>query len=90
MGNCDEIRVRHMLDATRKALVFTKERSRTDLENDELLALAVVRLIEILGEAAKNVSSELKAQTPHIPWRQMTGTRDRLSHAYFAVNLDMI
>lgn len=55
-----------------------------------MLSLAVVRLVEILGEAAKNVSDSTKARSPDIPWRQMTGTRDRLTHAYFEVNLDII
>lgn len=49
-----------------------------------------VRLIEILGEAAKTVSPELRAQISEIPRRQITGTRDRLAHAYFDVNLDII
>ncbi len=55
-----------------------------------MLTLAVVRLIEILGEAAKNVSDSTKARSPDIPWRQMSGTRDRLIHAYFEVNLDIV
>ena len=55
-----------------------------------MLALALVRLIEILGEAAKNVSDSTKARSPDIPWRQMSGTRDRLIHAYFEVDLDII
>ena len=65
-------------------------RNRSDLDADEMLALAVVRLTEILGEAAKNVSQTTKDQHPDIPWRQMAGTRDRLSHAYFEVDFDII
>ncbi len=90
MSKTDEVRLQHMLDAARKAVAFTQGRTRTDLDNDEILALAVVRLIEILGEAAKNVSQTIKDQFPEIPWRQIAGTRDRLSHAYFEVNLDII
>jgi len=90
MDNRDEARLWHMLDAAQKAISFTQGHPRTDLDSDELLALAVVRLVEILGEAAKNVSQDLKDQTPQIAWRQMAGTRDRLSHAYFDVNLDII
>lgn len=90
MSKTDEVRLRHMLDAARKAIAFTQNRIRTDLDNDEILALAVVRLIEILGEAAKNVSQTTKDRFPEIPWRQIAGTRDRLSHAYFDVNLDII
>lgn len=90
MDSRDEVRLRHMLDAAQKAIAFTQGHNRADLDSDELLALAVVRLVEILGEAAKNVSQDLKDQTPEIAWRQMTGTRDRLTHAYFDVNLDII
>lgn len=86
----DSVRLQHMLDATQKALQFTQGRSRQDLNDDELLALAVVRLVEILGEAAKNVSPETRSQSPKIPWRQIAGTRDRLSHAYFDIDLDII
>lgn len=90
MTNRDEVRLRHMLDAARKAIAFTQDRERTDLDADEMLALAVVRLVEILGEAAKNVSQEIRDQLPNIAWRQMAGTRDRLTYAYFDVNLDII
>lgn len=90
MNSRDEVRLRHMLDAAQKAIAFTQGRERTDLDTDEILALAVVRLVEIMGEAAKNVSQPLKDQTPEIAWRQIAGTRDRLTHAYFDVNLDII
>jgi uncharacterized protein with HEPN domain len=90
MNNRDEVRLRHMLDAARKAIGFTQERQRTDLDTDEMMTLAVVRLVEILGEAAKNVSQDIKDQSPDIAWRQVAGTRDRLTHAYFDVNLDII
>lgn len=90
MPKTDDVRLRHMLDAANQAILFTQGRSRADLDTDTMLALAVVRLIEILGEAAKNVSQSTKDSIPEIPWRQITGTRDRLSHAYFDVNLDII
>jgi uncharacterized protein with HEPN domain len=86
----DTVRLQHMLDATQKAIQFTQGRSRQDLNDNEMLALAIVRLVEILGEAAKNVSPDTRTQAPNIPWRQIAGTRDRLSHAYFDVNLDII
>jgi uncharacterized protein with HEPN domain len=86
----DEVRLRHMLEAAQKAIQFTDGCERADLDSDEILMLAVVRLIEIFGEAAKNITQDLKAQTSEIPWRQISGTRDRLSHAYFDVNLDII
>ena len=55
-----------------------------------MLSLALVRLLEIIGEAAKGVSEELRQQYPEIPWKQIAGTRDRLIHGYFDVDLDII
>ena len=86
----DRIRLRHMLEAAQKIDAFTQGRTRQDLDTNEMLALAVIRLIEILGEAAKNISLDVQAQAPEVPWRQIAGTRDRLAHAYFDVNLDII
>ena len=86
----DEVRLRHMLDAARKALSFTHGRSRVDLDTDEQLALAIVRLLEIIGEAAKQVTTETRTSHPEIPWREIAGTRDRLIHGYFDVDLDVV
>jgi len=86
----DIVRLRHMLDAARKATELTKKCDRSDLDKDETLALAVVRLLEILGEAAKNVSDKCRQENPAIPWRQIAGTRDRLIHGYFDVDLDIV
>jgi uncharacterized protein with HEPN domain len=51
---------------------------------------AVIRNLEILGEAAKNLSAELRANYPSVPWHSIAGTRDRLIHHYFGVNLDIV
>jgi uncharacterized protein with HEPN domain len=90
MAQTEEIRLRHMLDAARKAISFVQGRSRADLDSDEMLALAVVRLIEVLGEAARQISRTTRERYPQIPWRQIAGTRDRLIHGYFDVDLDII
>jgi len=90
MSNEDAVRLRHMLDAARRAMDFTQGRVRSDLESDEQLSLALVRLLEILGEAARNVSEDLRNDYPDIPWRQIAGTRDRLIHGYFDVDLDIV
>ena len=86
----DIIRLRHMLDAAQKAVQFTKESKRAGLDHDDKLALAVVRLLEVLGEAAKRVSKKTQQLHPQIPWRQIAGTRDRLIHGYFDVDLDIV
>ncbi len=86
----DVVRLRHMFDAVFKLIELTRTSERTDLDKDEKLAPAVVRLLEILGEAAKNVSQKCRQDYPSIPWRQIAGVRDRLIHGYFDVDLDIV
>lgn len=86
----DRIRLQHMLDASRKAVEFCAGKNEVDFTKDEKLTLAVVRLVEIIGEAAKNVSPEIRNAHPGIPWREISGTRDRLIHGYFDVDLAIL
>jgi uncharacterized protein with HEPN domain len=55
-----------------------------------MLALAVIRLLEVVGEATRSLSQEIKDKNPQIPWKQIMGTRDRLIHGYFDVDFDII
>jgi len=86
----DRVRLQHMLDATRQAIAFTQGRQRKDLDTDLQLTLALTRLVEIVGEAAKNVSDDERQRHPDVRWRAIAGTRDRLVHAYFDVDLDQL
>ena len=86
----ERIRIRHMLDAAHKALEFTQGRTRSDLDTDEMLSLALVRLLEIIGEAAKNVPPEIRDAHTQIPWSLIARTRDRLAHGYFDIDLDRV
>lgn len=86
----DPSRLRHMLDAARKAVEFTSGKDRGSLDSDEQLLLSLTRLLEILGEAAKNVSLEFRQKHPEIPWKDIAGTRDRLTHGYFDVDYDVV
>lgn len=86
----DAVRLRHMLDAARKALFFCRGKTRFDIEEDEQLRLALVRLVEIVGEAASRVSQELQDQTPSIAWADIISTRNKLVHAYFNIDLDVM
>ncbi len=90
MSKNDLVRLRHILDAAREAIAFTKERSRRDLDANRMLNLSLVRLLEIIGEAARAVSPECREAHPHIAWKKMAGLRDRLIHGYFDVNLDVV
>lgn len=86
----DLIRIHHMIDASVKAIQFTQFKTRADLDKEEQLALALVRLVEIIGEAASKITEETQAQSPSIPWLNITGTRNRLIHAYENVDYDIL
>ena len=86
----DSTRLRHMLEAATEACEMISEESRTSLDSDRKLTLALVRLIEIVGEAAANVSKEKQSELTEIPWRDLVGMRNRIVHAYFDVDLDIV
>ena len=86
----DRHRLQHMLNAAQKAIRFTKGKQREDLDADEMLALALVRLLEIIGEAASKVSEETRNTEPSLPWAKMVGMRNRLIHGYDIVDLNVL
>jgi uncharacterized protein with HEPN domain len=86
----DLIRIRHLREAAEKAVTYTRGRSRQDLEDDELLRLAVTKLVEIVGEAAKQVSEPTRLAYPAVPWSAAARTRDRLTHHYFDIDVDIL
>jgi len=86
----EDIRLLHMLDHAREAMVLAQGRTRADLESDRLLELALVRLLEIVGEAANRVPEGVRARYPNIPWSQIVALRNRLIHGYNAVDLDIL
>ena len=86
----DQVRLRHMLDAAREALQYAQGKSREDLDQDTMLFRALVKCIEIIGEAATRVTTQTKEQVPVIPWAQILGMRNRLIHAYFDVNKNTV
>ena len=86
----DATRLNHMLDAAHEAIEFAQGHARSDLESNRMLVLALVKDIEIIGEAAYQVSTETREQLPDIPWEDIIGMRHRLVHAYFAINLDIL
>ena len=90
MNESDRIRLLHMLDAAKEAVAFAKGRERTHLESDRMLALALIKEVEIIGEAATRVSRELVEANPQIPWAKVAGMRNRLIHAYFDIDFDIL
>jgi len=86
----DHVRINHILDAAREAVAFSQGRSRADLDSDRQLNLSLVRLLEIIGEAARGISPEFRRAHPDLAWKSMARMRDRLIHGYFDVNLDVV
>jgi uncharacterized protein with HEPN domain len=80
----------HMLDYAREAVSLVQGKTRADLDTDRLLNLALVRLLEIIGEAANRIPSEEQARHPKIPWPQIVGLRNRLIHGYDSVDFDIL
>jgi uncharacterized protein with HEPN domain len=79
-----------IFDAVQRILVYTAGSGWDDYIADFKTQDAVVRNLEIIGEATKNVSDDLRSQYPQIPWKDMAGTRDRLVHHYFGVNQEIV
>lgn len=86
----DTVPLRHMLDHAREAVSMIAGKKRTDLGRERMLELSLVRLIEIIGEAAARVSREGRKRYPSIPWREVIGMRNRLVHGYDSVDLDVL
>jgi uncharacterized protein with HEPN domain len=90
MRKDDSVRLRHMLDSARDVVAFSKGRTRPDLDADRQLVLALVKAVEIIGEAAYQVSPEARKNFVAIPWDDLVGMRHRLVHAYFDIDLDIV
>ena len=90
MRKSDSVRVQHMLDSARLAIKLASERCRADLDDDVMLRLSLVKLVEIVGEAARQVTQEGRAGFPGVPWEDVVGTRNRLVHAYYDINLEIL
>ena len=86
----DLIRIRHMLTAAKEAIEFAGDKTRKSLEKDRLHLLAIIKSIEIIGEAASKVSETFKTENSNIPWNDIINMRNRLIHVYFEVNLDIV
>lgn len=86
----DRARLLHTLEAAQHAGEFSAGMTRSALEQDLLRQYALARAVEVVGEAATNVTDELQANHPQVAWAQIKGMRNRLAHAYFDINLDVL
>lgn len=86
----DHARLRHMLDHATEAIELVQRKTRQDLDSERLLNLSLVRLLEIVGEAAARLSAETRDSNPQIPWPDIIGLRNRLIHGYEIVDFDIL
>ena len=90
-GEIDALaRVQHMLDYAREAEDMAQGRVRADLDTDRMFNLALVRVVEVVGEAASWIESDFRALHPQVPWSDIVATRNRLIHEYDQVDLNRI
>ena len=80
----------HILDSINAIEEFSKGMNREELTSNRLKQSALVREIEIIGEAAKNISTDLKNSHPEVEWKDIVGTRDKIIHHYFGVDLNIV
>jgi len=86
----DKAYLKHILDAISNIEKFIEGIEKEDFLSNVEKQYAVLRGLEIIGEATKNLSEKLKAKYPQIPWKEIVGMRDKLIHQYFGVNLDLV
>lgn len=86
----DEERLQDMLEAAREAVNLLGGRSADDLRSDRTLSLALLKLIEIVGEAAGSVTAAKRGALPGIPWNEAIATRNRLIHGYFSIDVQIV
>lgn len=90
MQHKDAIRIRHIIDEAYEVLKFIKGYSFADFSNDSKTVHAVLRAIEIIGEASAKISPEYKNLHPQVPWDQIIGMRNHLVHVYFDVDYEAV
>jgi len=86
----DRVRLIHMIEAAETACSFVSGKVRRDLASDRMLVFALVRAIEIVGEAASKISTQTRETAGDIPWSLIVSMRNRLIHAYFDVDREVV
>ena len=86
----DAVYLQHILEAIQQIALYTSEVSYEQFLQKRLVQDGVVRQLEIIGEASRNLSPEFRNSQPQIPWQQIIGLRNRVIHAYFEINLTII
>jgi uncharacterized protein with HEPN domain len=84
------IYIKDILDNMQKAEKFIEDIDYIEFLNDEKTSYAVIRCIEIMGEAVKQIPEPIRDQYPEVPWRDIAGMRDKAIHFYFGINLERV
>ncbi len=82
--------LQHILDEVNYVLTHTEELTEEAFIKDETLTRAVIRSLEVIGEATKKLPQDFKTEHPHVEWKKMAGTRDVLIHDYFGVDWEIV
>ena len=90
MKRDESVYLQHILDAIRKIETYLRGVDEANFAEQTLVQDGVIRQIEIIGEAARHLSDELRAQNAHVPWQDIAGMRDKLIHGYFGVDIDKV
>ncbi len=90
MENRDLIRFKHMLDSATAIFHFIDGKTHQEFNRDRMLSNAVIRELEVLGEAANHISKTTQKVFPELPWKQLIAMRNALIHAYFDIDYDII
>jgi uncharacterized protein with HEPN domain len=90
MNPNDSLFLQHILDACRQIEVYVSPINEGRFKQESLYQDATMRQLEIIGEAVKRLSEELRRNNSHVPWRYIAGMRDKLIHHYFRVDLDQV
>ncbi len=86
----DKVRLQHILDAIQYIEKFSLNKTREDFNNDLMYRFSVERQLEIIGEAANNLSSSLQQLHAQVPWQKIISFRNFLIHEYFGLDLDLV
>jgi len=90
MDKDDHIYVEHILESIEKIEKYTEDLSKEDFAKQEMIQDAVIRNLEIIGEATKMISISMKQSYQNIPWKEIAGMRDKLIHDYIGVDISVV